>query len=282
MSGEKLTSLLFPEQLSHQLALRFAKKCFSPLEIVHFKDVFRSLADEQDAVWYWKEETLCRFLALPDSLGVGALVYQMASYLGSFPFPSLAPSILTMEALLKVVVIMTERYDKILKRGKADRHKLLFRSLAVFDRAVSSRYEQTRTEDLPAAHDEKLGGAHAAASAENATAAEFSIDRPGSDDGEDEDDDELALAALESLDAIEVFKHDQRTDTNIHHARIPLDSFQSIKLDELRSPMARKVDRTFRAHDADARDCAAQSPRASRTTRRTADRVQPHRFTTSG
>ena len=231
-----------------------------------------------------KEETLCRFLALPDSLGVGALVYQMASYLGSFPFPSLAPSILTMEALLKVVVIMTERYDKILKRGKADRHKLLFRSLAVFDREVSSRYEQTRKEDLAAAQDEKLGGgAHAAARAGNATAAEFSIDRPGSDDdGEDEDDDELALAALESLDAIEVFKHDQRTDTNIHHARIPLDSFQSIKLDELRSPMARKVDCTFRADDADARDCAAQSPRASRTTRRTADRLQPRRFTTSG
>lgn len=216
----------FPEQLSHQLALRFAKKCFSPLEITHFKDVFRSLADEQDGMSYWKEETLCRFLALPDSLGVGALVYQMVSYLGSFPFLSLAPSILTMEAMLKVVVIMTERYDKILKRGKADRHKLLFRSLAVFDRAVNVRYGQNREEALAAAHDEKLGP-HAAARAENAPAAEFSIDRTGSDDGEDEDDDELALAALESLDAIEVFKHDQRTDTNIHHARIPLDSFQS-------------------------------------------------------
>lgn len=216
-----------PEQLSHQLAVRFAKKCFSPLEVTHFKDIFRSLADEQDGIRYWKEETLCRFLALPDSLGVGALVYQMASYLGSFPFPSLAPSILTMEALLKVVVIMTERYGKILKRGKADRHKLLFRSLAVFDRGLSSAHEQPGAEGQTAVQDEKIVP-HAAATAETAsTAASFSIDRPGSDDGEEEDDDELALAALESLDAIEVFRHDQRTDTKIHHARIPLDGFQS-------------------------------------------------------
>lgn len=216
-----------PEQLSHQLALRFAKKCFSPLEITHFKDVFRSLADEQDGIRYWKEETLCRFLALPDSLGVGALVFQMASYLGSFPFPSLAPSILTMEALLKVVVIMTERYGKILKRGKADRHKLLFRSLAVFDRGLSSSSDQPGVEGQAAGQDEKRVP-HTAGIPETASmAAGFSIDHPGSDDDEDEDDDELALAALESLDAIEVFKHDHRTDTKIHHARIPSDGFQS-------------------------------------------------------
>lgn len=216
-----------PEQLSHQLALRFAKKCFSPLEITHFKDVFLSLADDQDGIRYWKEETLCRFLCLPDSLGVGALVFQMASYLGSFPFPGLAPSILTMEALLKVVVIMTERYGKILKRGQADRRKLLFRSLAVFDRSLSSSYDKPSAEGQPAASHEKPL-LHAAATAETAsTAASFSIDHRGSDDDEDEDDDELALAALESLHAIEVFKHDQRTDTKIHHARIPSDGFQS-------------------------------------------------------
>ena len=67
------------EQLSHELAVRFAKKCFTPLEITHFKDIFRSLADVQDGMHYWKEETLCRFLVLPDALDPGPLVYQMAT-----------------------------------------------------------------------------------------------------------------------------------------------------------------------------------------------------------
>lgn len=128
-----------------------------------------------------------------------------------------------MEAMLKVIVIMTERYDKILKRGTADRQKLLFRSLAVFDRGVRVSDEQPRMERRQPAEDEKAVPLAASA------ATSFSVDRPGSDDDEDEDedDDELALAALESLDAIEVFRHDQRTDTKIHHARIPSESFRS-------------------------------------------------------
>ncbi len=220
--------------------MRFAHKCFSPLEITHFKDIFRSLADEQDGIRYWKEETLCRFLALPDSLGVGAVVYQMATYLGSFPFPSLAPTILTMEAMLKVLVIMTERYTKVLHRGKADRQKLLFRSLAVFERRSSASDEKPGAEILAAARDENIVG-HAAPTVESpGTAPGFSVDQPGSD-GEDEDDDELALAALESLDAIEVFKHDRRADTKIHHARIPSHNFQS-KIAQPEEPCGEKVD----------------------------------------
>ncbi len=77
--GKGPTAKPLPEQLSHELALRFAKKCFTPLEITHYKDVFRSLADVQDGIHYWKEETLCRFLILPDALGPGPLVYQMAT-----------------------------------------------------------------------------------------------------------------------------------------------------------------------------------------------------------
>lgn len=217
------------EQLSHELALRFAKKCFTPLEITHFKDVFRSLADEQDGIHYWKEETLCRFLALPDSLSSGHLVYQMSTYLGAFPFPILAPSILTIEAMLKVVVIMTERYGKVLKKGKADRNKLLFRSLAVYDRRMSLVNERPSQEILSALKDEeeKADQETATAKKHHGHAPGFSIDQPANDDDEEEDDDELALAALESLDAIEVFKHDQRADTKIHHAQIPLDNFQS-------------------------------------------------------
>lgn len=227
MAGRKLTSDP-TEQLSHELALRFAKKCFTPLEITHFKDVFRSLADEQDGIHYWKEETLCRFLVLPDSLSPGPLIYQMSTYLGAFPFPSLAPSILTIEAMLKVVVIMTERYAKVLKKGKADRNKLFFRSLAVFDRRMSLANERHSKEiSNPSKNDADTEGNAATAEKPSTYTAGFLIDEPANDDDEEEDDDELALAALESLDAIEVFKHDQMADTKIHHAQIPLDNFQS-------------------------------------------------------
>lgn len=219
----------YTEKLSHDLALRFAKKCFTPLEITHYKDVFRSLADVQDGIHYWKEETLCRFLVLPDALGPGPVVYQMATWLGSFPFPSLAPSILTIEAMLKVVVIMTERYSRVLKKGNADRNKLLFRSLAVFDRRMSSVYEKPSKDALDFLKDGKeIADEDAIASPVHSHVAGFSIDQPANDDDEEEDDDELALAALDSLDAIEVFKHDQRSDTKIHHAQIPVDNFRRL------------------------------------------------------
>ena len=189
---------------------------------------------------YWKEETLCRFLVIPDALGPGPLIYQMATYLGAFPFPSLAPSILTIEAMLKVVVIMTERYGTVLKRGRADRNKLLFRSLAVFDRRMSSLYEKPSQELLDSIRDEEtekvdtrdavLEEARSqAAGQELRSALGFAIDKPANDEDEEEDDDELALAALDSLDAIEVFKYDQRAaDTKIHHAQIPVDNFRRL------------------------------------------------------
>ena len=193
--------------------------------------MFRTLADEQDGVRYWKEETLCRFLVIPDALGPGPVIYQMATYLGAFPFPSLAPSILTIEAMLKVVVIMTERYGRILKRGNKDRNKLLFRSLAVFDRRISSVYEKPPDEVIKALKtqaDAKLDGGTALEGVQQHVAG-FSVDEPGNDEeDEDEDDDELALAALESLDAIEVFKHDQRADTKIHHSQIPTDNLRRL------------------------------------------------------
>ncbi len=215
--------------LSHELALRFARKCFTQLEITHFKDIFRSLADEQDGIRYWKEDSLCRFLVLPDSLCSGPLVYQMSTYLGAFPFLSLAPSILTFEALLKVVVIMTERYGKVLNRGKSDRNKLLFRSLAVFDRRMSMVDGRPWQESCPPSNEAEAETGKVAAAAEKLSTLlpGFSIDEPANDDEEEEDEDELALAALESLDAIEVFKHDRQPDTKIHHAQIPFDNFQS-------------------------------------------------------
>ncbi|MCJ1394220.1 Restriction of telomere capping protein 5 [Xylographa bjoerkii] len=214
------------EHLSHELAQRFATKCFTPLELTHFKDVFRTLADDQDGIHFWKEETLCRFLVIPDALGPGPVIYQMATYLGAFPFPSLAPSILTREAMLNVVVVMTERYGKVLKKGRADRNKLFFRSLAVYDRRMSSIHEKLDLGFLEPSKNRAEAAVEEGAEGSHGYVPGFDIDETGSD--EDEDDDELSLAALESLDAIEVFKNDQKADTKVHHARIPIDNFRRL------------------------------------------------------
>lgn len=212
--------------MSHELALRFASKCFTHLEITHYKDNFKSLADHQEDVEYWKEDTLCRFLALPESLQAGSVLYQMCTYLGAFPFPSLAPCILTREAMLKVITIMTGRYKKILKRADQDKAKLLFRSLAVFDRSAShsAPVEKPTMDDVV---NEQLPEDMRAEKAIGSHVSGFAIDEPANDD-EEEDEDDLALAALDALDAIEVFKQDQRVDRKIHHAMIPVDNFKKL------------------------------------------------------
>ncbi|KAF1365909.1 restriction of telomere capping protein 5 [Lizonia empirigonia] len=203
------------EQLSHNLAQTFAKKSYTPLELYCFKSVFRSLADTESGVHYWSEATLCRFLELPDALGVGSVVFQMASYLGAFPFASQAPAILTDEALLKVVTILTERYGAVLKkRGREIWLREIYRSLAIYDRGIRSELEEQRQEKDRVT--EKMG---------------FAVDAPEEGEGRDEDDedDELVLAALDSMDSLEVFKHGEQT--SVHHSIIPTDNL--LKLIEL-------------------------------------------------
>jgi hypothetical protein len=173
-------------------------------------------------VKYWSESTLCRFLELPDALGVGSVIFQMASYLGAFPLPSQAPAILTHEAMLKVVTIMTERFGSVLKKRSRELWlRELYRSLAIYDRGIRSELEYKEKEK--ASNDRKEA---AAAS----SSLGFAIDMP--DDGEDDEeqeDDELVLAALESMDATEVFK--QGEQSNVHHSIIPTDNL--LKLVEL-------------------------------------------------
>ncbi|KAF2192704.1 restriction of telomere capping protein 5 [Zopfia rhizophila CBS 207.26] len=213
------------EQLSHALAHRFAQKSYSPLELYCYNSVFRSLADSESGLKYWSETTLCRFLELPDALSVGSVLFHMASYLGAFPFPSQAPAILTNEALLKVVTIMTERYGAVIKkRGRETWLRELYRSLAVYDRGVRLSMEDNKK----AKGSEEPGGD--SSSGGGATQG-FAIDAPEEDsEGEErEDDDELILAALDSMDVIEVFKHGEQS--NVHHSIIPTDNL--LKLVEL-------------------------------------------------
>ncbi|PSN63155.1 restriction of telomere capping protein 5 [Corynespora cassiicola Philippines] len=215
-------SHLTPEQLGQEIAHRFSRKSYTPLELYCFNSVFRSLADSQSGIKYWSETTLCRFLELPDALGVGSILFQMASYLGAFPFPSQAPAILTHDALLKVVTILTERYGAVIKRrGRETWLRELYRSLAVYDKGVR---QSIKDNDKAAAQE---------ATAEETTSSSlgFAIDAPdeGNEDDDQDEDDELVLAALDSMDAIDVFKHGEQS--NVHHSIIPTDNF--LKLVEL-------------------------------------------------
>lgn len=223
--------------MSHRLAHRFASKCFTPLELAHLKDNFESLALNENGVRHWNEEILSHFLGIPDGVGAhpsadidnvldaGPVLFRMVSYLGAFPFQrTLAPSLLSYEAIIKVVVLLTERYGKVLKRGSRDRIKLLFGSLADVGRTP------TETGDKPiskAEHEEP--DAHGSGDTNGVIrfAEGFAVDAPANDEAEDDDDD-LALAALESLDAIEVFEHDQRADRSVYSARISIDTFRRL------------------------------------------------------
>lgn len=212
-----------PEQLSHTIAQRFAQKSFSPLELYCFNSVFRSLADTESGVRYWSEATLCRFLELPDALGVGSVVFQMASYLGAFPFASQAPAILTHEALLKVVTILTERYGAVVKkRGRELWLRELYRSLAIYDNGIRSSLEGKVKDELGNKSEETKG---------SSSNLGFAIDAPEEDDedGQEDDDDELVLAALDSMDALEAFRHGEHSQ--IQHSMIPTDNL--LKLVEL-------------------------------------------------
>ncbi|KAJ5734396.1 hypothetical protein N7493_003182 [Penicillium malachiteum] len=222
------------EELSYILAERFATKCFTPLELTHFKDNFFSRAAEQGGLKYWNEKTLSDFLGIPDGsfsashetpVDAGPVIFRMVSYLGAFPFQNtMAPSVLTFDAMVKVVVLLTERYGKVLRRGRKDRVKLLFGSLADVGRKDMGNLD-SKTEE-----------GHGEATVEEGTGAPdiqshalgFSIDKPANDDYDEDEDDDLALAALETLDAIEVFKHDHRVDRTVYKTRISIDTFRRL------------------------------------------------------
>ncbi|KAL2864211.1 TLD-domain-containing protein [Aspergillus lucknowensis] len=209
-----------PEHLSLLLAERFATKCFTPLELTHFKDNFFTRATDQGGLKYWNEKTLSDFLGVPDHsdvrcpLDAGPVIFRMVSYLGAFPFQNtLAPSVLTFEAMVKIAVLLTERYGKVLRRGRRDRIRLLFGSLADVGRKDVEKPAEKEE------HAEEAAASHAHG---------FDIDAPANDDYDDDEDDDLALAALESLDAIEVFKHDSRIDRKVYETRISVSTFRRL------------------------------------------------------
>lgn len=151
----------------------------------------------------------------------------MMSYLGAFPFGQDAPAVLGFEQMIIVVVILTQRYQRVLKKGNRDRTKLLFRSLAVYDRGLH------HDDDKPEDHETNTHTTDGLSTTRSHVPG-FAVDDAANDEDE-EDDDDLALAALESLDAIEVFK---QGDAPISQASIPTDNLKKlIKLLILIAPL---------------------------------------------
>ncbi|KAF5708490.1 restriction of telomere capping 5 [Fusarium globosum] len=207
------------EELTQQLTEKFMKKCFTSLELYSLRDVFKSLADQQDSVKYLKEDTIARYLEIPDILGTSPVIFQMVSYIGAFPFLQDAPVVLEFQRMIMVVVIMTERYRTVLARGSSDRTKLLFKSLAVFDRKMSEAGAHPDTPHIAPieSKDDK----------EKATSrmAGFAVDAAGDED-EDGEDDDLVLTAFELLDIKDAV--DQGHAPVFHGATIPTDNFRKL------------------------------------------------------
>ncbi|KAI2604319.1 TLD-domain-containing protein [Hypoxylon fragiforme] len=205
------------EEITADLAEKFARRCFEPLELYSFKDNFKSLADHEQNIRYLSEDTIARFLELPDILAVSPIIFHMLAYIGAFPFFENAPVILGFEQMIMVVAIMTKRYTKILARGTSGRRKLLFKSLAVYDRKLSEIERQQRRHE------------HTQAPTSVTHVPGFAVDKAGKDMDDDAmDDDDLVLAALESLDINDVFKTGDLHAATTHGAMIPADNFKKL------------------------------------------------------
>ncbi|KAK8121711.1 tldc domain containing protein 2 [Apiospora sp. TS-2023a] len=222
------------EDITAELAEKFARKCFEPLELYCLKDNFKSLADHQQNIRYLKEDVVAKFLELPDVLNVSPVVFQMLSYIGAFPFLEDAPAVLGFEQLIVCVAILTDRYTKILAKGAATRRKLLFKSMAVYDRKMSEIEKRPASPTVDAGEESKEGDG--GGSSGNATgrshAPGFAVDEAGDSEddmgAEDVDDDELVLAALNSLDLNDAFKTGDLHAASTHGAMIPADNFRRL------------------------------------------------------
>lgn len=175
---------------------------------------------------YLSEDTIARFLEIPDVLEVSPILYHMASFLGSFPFLNDAPVILELEEVVIITSLLTERYKTILSKGAIDRRKLLFKSLAVHDRQASKINDEGENKVNKREDDNEL---ELGTAGRHTSTPGFAIDEGGEDEPEDEGDgdDDLILSALESLGAIDDAFRLGNKET-LHGAMIPADNLRRL------------------------------------------------------
>lgn len=121
---------------------------------------------------YLKEDTIARFLEVPDALGASPVLFQIASFIGAFPFLQDSPTILGLEQMVMVVTLLTGRYQRVLAGGAKSRAKLLFKSMAIYDRQTADN---------------------------RAAAGQDSSEADRGEDTDQDEDDELVLEALDYL-----------------------------------------------------------------------------------
>ncbi|KAF3762152.1 hypothetical protein M406DRAFT_45829 [Cryphonectria parasitica EP155] len=189
------------EELRRALAAKFLEKCFTPIESYSLKDNFKSLADVQQNTLYLSDDVLARFLEIPDVLHVSPVLFQMMSSVGAFPCQRDAPVILGFEEVVIAVTLLTARWARVLSKGVSARKKLLFKSMAVYDRA----------------HD-----------AVEDAAGEDDRTRKEEDDNDHKttEHDDLVLSALDALHVDDAFKLGNKE--TIHGALIPADNFRRL------------------------------------------------------
>lgn len=208
-------------------ANKFAQKCFTSIELYSLKDNFKTLADVQQGVQYWKEDTFVRFLELPDALHVSPVLFHMVSFLGAFPFLNDAPAVLGLEEMVIVVTLLTDRYRRVLTKGASNRKKLLFKSLAVYDRQVSEKPTEEKEQDGSGTSEVSQPAQQSDGSRSHAPG--FSVDEAGDDEPEDEvddEDDDLVLSAFELFNCADAFQVGNKE--TIHGAMIPADNFRRL------------------------------------------------------
>lgn len=155
----------------------------------------------------------------------------MVSFLGAFPFLNDAPAVLGLEEMVIVVTLLTHRYRRVLAKGASNRKKLLFKSLAVYDRQVSEKptEDQEKDEAADSSAGQSTDEAQEPSDSSRSHAPGFSIDEAGDeqpeDDLEDEDDD-LVLSAFELFGSADAFKAANKEP--IHGAMIPADNFRRL------------------------------------------------------
>lgn len=170
-----------------------------------------------------------RFLELPDALHVSPVLFHMVSFLGAFPFLNDAPAVLGLEEMVIIVTLLTHRYRRVLAKGASNRKKLLFKSLAVYDRQVSEKSGGEKEQDVSMESDISKPKIPEESDGSKSHVPGFSVDEAGEEQGDDEiddEDDDLVLSAFELFGSAEAFKAATRETT--HGAMIPADNFRRL------------------------------------------------------
>lgn len=105
---------------------RHLEKNFEAYETALVKSTFDQLATLVGETLIWTEDTFVKFLELPDE--IGSVLFLSAAYAAAFPFTNESPKLLTYDALLRALALMTERTDSIFTPSLSFR--LVFNSFA--------------------------------------------------------------------------------------------------------------------------------------------------------